>query len=167
MVEEQTAANKIASKEIELLSHHRAEDLAAAQASADAGELQEAAEAKRRATMIAARVKTHVNAMNVSITNDSPSAVTQVEVVNVACSGQPEWSWEFDEYAHSRLEELLDCDVLPSHRKHVFHVQFTNEAGDEQQIESGMDFEVTYRFTDWRGRRWERMSNGDPRPLDS
>jgi hypothetical protein len=84
--------------------------------------------------------------VDVVITDKSPSDVTPVEIVNVVCSGQPDWKWEPDLYAHSRAVDPLDCDVLLSHREHVFHVQFKNEAGEVQRAGSEMVDEADSRM---------------------
>jgi hypothetical protein len=181
MVKEQAKANCQHREEVELLKTHRqeekneaeaarqaaqrdrAEDLAASQATAATHERQEAAEALAQARMITVGIGPWANAVDVVISNESPSDVAHVEVVNVALLEQPEWKWEPDLYAHSRTGDPLACTVLLSHGEHVFHVQFKNEAGEEQRAGSGMDFEVTYRFTDVGRRRWERTDDGDPR----
>ncbi|ALL79332.1 hypothetical protein AD006_28960 (plasmid) [Pseudonocardia sp. EC080610-09] len=148
--EEARTANKIAAEQLALGKERAA---------------QEQAEAAERAADQARLIQMDVanfGGIQVRILNHSTLAITHVRLTSVVGTAHPDWTWRLNRAVMGN--RLVRPSVAPG-KNAKFFLDFADPAGGEHHS-AGEEYEITYRFTDAQGVRWQRTGSGSPQQVD-
>jgi hypothetical protein len=74
----------------------------------------------------------------------------------------PSWTWRLNPNV---VGGRLLRDLLQPGGEMTYFINFGDPAGQLQRPAINSGFAITFRFTDARGTRWERVSKGAPRQV--
>ncbi|MFC0545718.1 hypothetical protein [Kutzneria chonburiensis] len=101
-------------------------------------------------------------ALRVTVTNYGEHPVFCVELDNIVAEDAPTLPWKFN-------SRTIGADTVRSvvepNDKAEFWIEFQNPDGSLNRS-PGERYDITVRYTDWLGQRWQRDGNGNPERVD-